>query len=152
QSVITELREIRAGMKLDPKKKIAAEFSSEDDAVRTLVVQNRAAVLRLAMLSDIQTKRGHLPAAGGMVRSTAQFDVRVAFAEGLNAASEAAKLRKEIERLEKDIAVKEQRLADKTFRSKAPPQIVKGLEATLAERQLEYEKLKNRFSQLDADA
>lgn len=152
QSAITELRDIRAELKLDPKKKIAAEFSSEDSSARILVEQNRDAILRLAILSGLHTLEGHLPASGGLVRSTAQFDVRVAFAEGLDVAAEAARLRKEIERLEKDIAAKQQRLADDTFRSKAPEQIVKGLETTLAERLVEYEKLKDRFSQLAGGA
>jgi valyl-tRNA synthetase len=152
QSVITELRNIRADMKLDPKKKIAAEFSSEDVATRQLLEQNRDAILRLAILSDLKLSHGHLPASDGMVRSTAGFDVRVAFGEGLDVAAEVAKLRKEIERMEKDIAAKQQRLADETFRSKAPEQIVKGLETMLAERLVEYGKLKDRFSQLEGGA
>ena len=51
-------------------------------------------------------------------------------------------MRKELERLTKDIASKQQRLEDQTFRSRAPEHIVKGLETTLAERRAEFEKLK----------
>jgi valyl-tRNA synthetase len=152
QSAITEFRDIRAELKLDPKKKIAAEFSSEDSSARNLVELNRDAILRLAILSGLHMQERHLPASGGLVRSTAHFDVRVAFAEGLDVAAETARLRKEIERLEKDIAAKQQRLADETFRSKAPEQIVRGLEATLAERLVECDKLKSRFSQLEGGA
>ncbi|HEV1992805.1 MAG TPA: valine--tRNA ligase, partial [Candidatus Acidoferrum sp.] len=124
QRGIGELRNIRADMKLDPKKKIAAEFSSPDPAIRDLVERNAGAFLRLASLSGLRITTDKLPTAGGTVRSTAQFDVRVAFAEGVDIAAEVGKLRKEVERLEKDIASKERRLADEDFRSKAPGQIV----------------------------
>jgi hypothetical protein len=42
-------------------------------------------------------------------------------------------------------------LADKTFRSRAPAEIVRQLEATFAERQLEFAKLTERLAQLEAD-
>ncbi|MBZ5541416.1 MAG: valine--tRNA ligase [Acidobacteriia bacterium] len=152
QEIIGALRNVRAEMKLDPRKKIAADFSSGDAAVRELIARNREPILRLAILSDLRISAASLPTAGGTLRSTARFDVRVAFAEGLDAASEMAKLRKEKERLEKDIAGKQGRLADETFRSKAPEQIVRGLEATLAERRIEYEKVAQRLAELERGA
>jgi len=60
-------------------------------------------------------------------------------------------LRKDLEQLSKDIASKQQRLEDQTFRSRAPEHIVKGLETTLAERRMEYEKLKERLKQLEGN-
>ncbi|HYA97695.1 MAG TPA: valine--tRNA ligase [Methylomirabilota bacterium] len=150
QDVVTALRDMRAGLKLDPKKKVAAQFSSEGKAWRDLVQRNLPTLLRLAVLSELSIGSERLPTAGGLVRSVlAKFEVRIALSEGLDIAAEARKLRKEIERLEKDIAAKRQRLDDDTFRTKAPESIVKGLEATLAERVLEREKLMTRFSQLE---
>ena len=85
-----------------------------------------------------------------MVRSTSQFDLRIQFeGEPVDAKAETAKLKKEKERLEKDVASKKQRLADDTFRSRAPAEIVRGLEATLAERQIEYQKIVERLAQLE---
>jgi len=49
----------------------------------------------------------------------------------------------------KDIASKQLRLEDPTFRSRAPEHIVKGLESTLAERQAELAKLKERLATLE---
>ncbi len=43
---------------------------------------------------------------------------------------------------------KQKRLADESFRSKAPAKIVRDLEVTLAERQAEYQKLLDRLKQL----
>jgi valyl-tRNA synthetase len=63
--------------------------------------------------------------------------------------AEIDKLRKDVEQLAKNIASNQQRLEDQTFRSRAPEHIVKGLETTLAERQSELEKLKERLQTLE---
>ena len=149
QEIIVAARNIRADLKLDPKRKVAAEFSAADAAVRALVEANRKAILRLATLSDLQTLGGHLDPGAGAVRSTAAFDLRIPFGEAVDVRGEVVRLRKEKERLARDVESKKSRLADEAFRSRAPEEIVRGLEATLRERQTEYQKLTERLAQLE---
>ena len=54
QEVVTALRTIRAELKLDPKKKVAAEFSTADASSRDLVHANRTAIERFAVLSELR--------------------------------------------------------------------------------------------------
>jgi valyl-tRNA synthetase len=153
QEVIVALRNIRAEMKLDPKKKIAAEFSSADQRARQVIESSREGILRLAVLSELKVNAERLPQSGGAVRSTALFDVRVAYAaETVDIAVEGARLRKQIEGLEKAIAAKERQLADETFRSRAPEKVVRALETTLAEQTTELQKLRSRLEELKAAA
>jgi len=149
QEIIIAARNIRAEMKLDPKRKVAADFSATDPAIRKLVEQNLEPVLRLAGLSELHVSSGRLDPAGGTMRSSAQFDLRVAYGEGVDKTAEIAKVKKEIERLAKDIEAKQSRLADEAFLSKAPPKIVEELRATLATRQIEHQKLIERLAQLE---
>ena len=149
QEIVTAARNIRAEMKLDPKRKVAADFSTGDAGVRALVEENLDPLLRLASLSGLQISSGHLDAAGAAVRSTAQFDLRIAYGDTVDKPAEIARLKKEIERLAKDIASKQTRLGDETFLSKAPAKIVDDLKATLAGRQLEHAKLVDRLGQLE---
>jgi valyl-tRNA synthetase len=139
-------------MKLDPKKKVSAEFSSLDPRVREILAENREGVLRLATLSELKISAERLPQAGGALRSTSQFDVRIDYADAADRGAELVRLRKETERLMKDIASKERQLANDTFRSRAPEDIVKGLETTLAERRVELSKLSQQLSQLESGA
>ena len=148
QEIIIAARNIRAEMKLDQKRKVAADFSTADPEIRKLVEQNLDPLLRLASLSALQISTGHLDSAGGSVRSTAQFDLRIAYGEGVDKQAEIAKLKKEIERLAKDIESKQKRLADEVFLSKAPGKIVDDLKTTLAARQIEHQKLLDRLKQL----
>ncbi len=154
QEVIVALRNIRAEMKmLEPRKKVAAEFSSVDEETRDVIEAKRDGIARLAALSELKISAGHLPQAGGSVRSTAHFDVRIAFAaDTVDVAGESARLRKEIEGLEKAIASKEKQLGDATFRSRAPEKIVRTMEATLTEQKLELQKLRRRLEELDKAA
>jgi valyl-tRNA synthetase len=148
QEIIIAARNLRAEMKLDPKRKVAADFASQTAAVRELATRQMAAVLQLANLSALHISSGHLEAGGAGIRSTARFDLRMAYGEAVDKPAETARLKKEFERLEKDIESKEKRLADQTFRSKAPADVVRAMETTLAERKAELQKLRARLDQL----
>ena len=104
------------------------------------------------MLTDLKIGDTRLTQAGGAVRSSAQFDLRVEYTETVDASAERAKIAKEIEGLEKAIASKEKQLGDETFRSRAPEKIIRGLEATLASQRIELAKLMERLAQLNQHA
>jgi len=149
QDVITALRNIRAEMKLDPKKKVPAEFWSTAQLVRNRVQAESEAISRLAFLSALNISPRPLEQAGGAVRSTAEFDVRIAYSDVVDSEMEKARLRKEIDGLQKAISSKESQLSNETFRSRAPEKIIRGLEATLAEQRIELQKLLDRLRQIE---
>ncbi len=152
QEIITDLREIRASMKLDPKRRVAAECSVENPPLGAAVHRNLEPVLRLARLSEMHISSNKLHAKAGMARSRALFEVRILFDKALDTQAEIARLRKEIERLGKDIESKQQRRGDPEFRKKAPPRVQETLAASMVERQLEREKLVQRLKELEGGA
>ncbi len=85
----------------------------------------------------------------GVIRSTRDFDLFIAYEAAFDVTGEVARLRKELDRLTRDIASKQLRLEDQTFRSRAPEHIVRGLETTLTERRAEFDKLGERLTQLE---
>ncbi|MGH9738092.1 MAG: valine--tRNA ligase [Candidatus Acidiferrales bacterium] len=154
QEIVVAARNIRAEMKLEPRRKVAADFFAGGPMRRTLVQENMDAILRLASLSELRILRGHADAgsaeaANGIVRSTAAFDLRIAYNEGVDKQAEIARLQKEIDRLVKDTESKRKRLTDENFTSKAPEKVVDALRATLEERQLELRKLRERLRQME---
>jgi valyl-tRNA synthetase len=149
QNVIVALRNIRSEMKLDPKKKVVAELWSADRTTRNLIEANRDGILRLATLSDLTVSAERLPQIGAAVRSTAQFDVRIAYAGVMDVAAEISRIQKEIEKAERDIASKERQLANNTFRSRAPEKIIRNMEAALEERRAELTRFQERLDQLE---
>jgi len=148
QEIVVCARNIRAEMKLDPKKKVAADFSSRGLMLRNLLQENMDPVLRLASLSELRVSSEHLDPTGAAMRSTAAFDLRIAYGDTGDKQAEIARLKKQIAEKERDIESKQKRLADETFTSKAPGHIVDALRATVAERQLELKKLRDLLEQL----
>jgi valyl-tRNA synthetase len=139
---------MRAEMKVDQKKKVAADFSSKDAAARQLIATNLDAFTRLGALSAVHVSGDALSSEGAAVRSTSKFDLRIAYGEAMDKAAEIPKLQKEIERLSKDIETKKARLADESFTSKAPAKVIEDFKATLAGREVEHQKLVERLKQL----
>jgi valyl-tRNA synthetase len=148
QRVITSVRVGRADNKIDAKKKIAAELSSQDVAVRELVKGNLEPIQRLAALSSFLVTSSHLTGKG-YFHNTPEFDVHIPFEEIVNPQAEMARLKKDREGLRKAIASKEAQLGNETFRSRAPEMIIKGLETTLAQQRIELEKLCKRLADLE---
>ncbi|HXR33052.1 MAG TPA: valine--tRNA ligase [Verrucomicrobiae bacterium] len=149
QEVIQGLRTVRSEMKLDPKKKVAAEFSSADAAVRAVVEANREGMVRLGLLSELRITAEKLREGSGGMRSTSHFDLQIPYpAETTDAGTEIARLKKEMEGLQKAIASKEKQLGNKTFRERAPEPIIKQMEEALASQRIELHKMSDRLKQL----
>jgi len=149
QEVVTALRTIRAELKLDPKKRVQADFSTGDAATSNLIETNLSAITRFAVLSELRiAPRQTFQAGTEAQRSTALYDVRIAYSDTVDVAAEKIRLKKETEGLQKAVASKERQLGDDTFRSRAPEKIIKVLEATLAEQRIELKKLQDRLARL----
>jgi valyl-tRNA synthetase len=150
QEVIQGFRTVRSEMKLDPKKKVAAEFASAAATTRGVLEANREAIQRLGNLSGLSVVAGKLAEGGGGMRSTAEFDLRIPYAEEtIDVAAELGRLKKEIEGLEKAIASKEKQLGNETFRSRAPEKIIAQMEEVLAGQRVELGKMVERKTQLE---
>jgi valyl-tRNA synthetase len=148
QEIIIASRNVRAEMKVDPKKRVPAELSISNPAARNLVQVNLDPVIRLATLSELRLSGDKLSADGGAIRSTALFDLKIAYGDAVDKVAEAARLKKDIDRLAKDIESKQSRLADESFTSKAPAHVVENLRTAMVERQLELKKLHERLKLL----
>ena len=148
QEIIAAARNIRAGMGVDVKKRSDAGYASDDPGVINAVSHNLDPILRLANLSNLI--KGERQVRAGVMYSTSRLELWITRGEMSEGEKEAEKikLKKEIERLAKDIESKKARLADETFLSKAPAKIVEDLKATLAAREIEHQKLRDRLSQL----
>src|SRR5712692_2011488 len=143
QDIIVKARSIRSESKIDPKQRVEMDYADTASNyvdthgtveglatphIDTPLNTHLNTVMRLALLSNINFKSAPLDPSEGPVRSSPQFDLRIRYTDGKNSGDEILKVRKDIERLGKDIEAKQRRLEDETFRSSAPENIVKGLE------------------------
>ncbi|HXZ11513.1 MAG TPA: valine--tRNA ligase [Candidatus Sulfotelmatobacter sp.] len=147
QEIVVAARNIRAEMKLDPKRKVNAYIYSPETNVQELVGQNLDPLKRMASLSELLPTNVKIDPVGFAFRTTAKFDIYIPY-DAADIKAEIARLTKEIERLTNDIDSKEARLADEAFRTKAPSKVLSNFEATLKERQAERERLLEQLGML----
>ncbi|MGH9747339.1 MAG: valine--tRNA ligase [Candidatus Acidiferrales bacterium] len=147
QDTTTTDRTARAENKIDPRKQLTGWVLPLDPSYATLIEQQKAFVAVMAN-TNIHIVTALNPSKGP-VYSTGQYQYQLEVGQAIDKTSEIARLKKEAERLAKDIESKKSRLADETFLSKAPPKIVDDLKATLAARQIELQKLLDRLKQLE---
>ncbi len=85
----------------------------------------RAIVERLARVSAIDYVSEALEGSG--VRSTPVFDVQVVYEKQIDVAAEAARLEKELARLQKEQTGAEAKLGNESFLAKAPAPVIEGI-------------------------
>jgi valyl-tRNA synthetase len=148
QEIIATARNLRAELKLDPRKPMDANFFAATPRLRALVEINIAAVRQFAALSALSFIDARMNPADGPLRSTADFDIRIPYETVADIPGELAALGKEKERLEGIITGQEKQLGNPAFSSKAPPAVIAKLQESLAERKAEHAKVSQRISHL----
>jgi len=126
QELIVTVRNLRAETKVEQKQKVPIEVFSHGPEIWGVVQNNREAIERLANVLSI-AEVSELQARQAPSRSTARFDVRLVYEKKIDVAAERARLQKEIEQYEKEIANGQRQLQNKQFLEKAPAQVVEGI-------------------------
>jgi valyl-tRNA synthetase len=147
QDLIVNVRNVRAELKVEPKVKVPIELFAQEPGIRSMIEQNHGAVERLANVENISFVDGSLAKQAG-ARSTARFDVHVIYERKIDVAAERGRLKKELERLEKEFANNQRQLGNEQFLSKAPEKVVEGLRRREQELKGMLEKLKNQMDGL----
>lgn len=148
REAITALRNVRAEMKIDARRKVAAALASTEPAVLDLFREHQDAIRRLAHLSQLELQTGHLSAEDGVLRAAVRFDARVALSDA-DRAPEVRRLRQEKEKLEGELARMREQLENRQFRAKAPAEVVRAMERRQAEYNTQYQKIVTLLGSLE---
>ncbi len=131
QTIVIAARTLRADFKLGPKELQAALYTAIP--VDHPEVIEKLAHVKLQIHADRPSK------LEGAVRSTPDFDLQIAVPIA-DAATQRARLEKELEQYRKLIADKDRQLSNEKFLAGAPPQVVQSLREKRAEYQAQFEK------------
>jgi valyl-tRNA synthetase len=152
QEIIAAARNLRAELKLDPRKPMEANFFAATAKLRAMMESNMGAMKQFAALSALNFVGARMNPADGPLRSTSDFDIRIPYETVADIPGELSALRKEKERLEGIIAGQEKQLGNPAFSGRAPAAVIAKLQESLAERKTEHGKIAQRISQLDGTA
>jgi valyl-tRNA synthetase len=147
QDLIVNVRNLRAELKVEPKVRVPIELFAPDPAIRAMIEQNHGAVERLGNVDKIIFVDGSLAKHAG-ARSTARFDVHVIYERRIDVAVESERVKKDLEKIEKESANNQRQLSNEQFLAKAPEKVVEGLRRRAQELTLLREKMKQQLDEL----
>jgi valyl-tRNA synthetase len=149
QDLIVSVRNLRAAMKVEPKVKTPIQVYAHEAEIRKLIEENRRAIendrqANIESITFVESSLARLPGA----RHTARFDVHLIYEQKIDVTAECERLKKELEKLEKDIASGQSRLDNEGFLTKAPASVVDGLRKQLQENQVLRDKTQSKRKEL----
>ena len=142
KEAVRSIRNVRTGMNVPPSKKAKVFVVSEDEAVRTVFENGKVFFASLGYASEVLVqadKEGIDEDAVSAV--TGKAVIYMPFAELVDIDKEIERLKKEEEKLTKELARVNGRLSNERFISKAP-------EAKIAEEREKLEKYTNMMEQV----
>ena len=149
QDLIVSVRNLRAELKVEPKVKVPIEVFAHEPGIRTMLERNLGALLldrpaNVEKITFVESSLASLPGA----RSTSRFDVHAIYEKKIDIAAERERLTKELDKIEKQLASAQARLANEQFLSKAPPHVVEGLRKQVEELTVLREKVVAKLKEL----
>ncbi len=140
------LRAAKNELGIPPGAKLEAYVAAPSDLARIIMAENRAALERLARLSEI-----HVLAApdGPAMQVMAGSDVFVIPLEGvIDIAAEKARLNKALQNAEKEVGSLAKRLENPKFVEKAKPEAVEKAKADMEQHVSEADRLRSALARL----
>ncbi len=147
QDLIVSVRNLRAELKIEPKVRVPIEVHAHETGIRKLIEENRGSVERLASVESVAFVESSLSQQTG-ARSTARFDVHVLYEKKVDAVAEQARLTKDLERIEKEMANGQRQLGNESFLAKAPVEVVEGIRRRAQELEVLRAKAQDGLKEL----
>ncbi|HWP86003.1 MAG TPA: hypothetical protein VNN17_12475, partial [Terriglobia bacterium] len=132
----------------DARRKIPAELYSEKETVANLLNEHRQTIERLASLSELRPSARPLSQEGGAMRALPDYSLKLVLADAVDAEAERARLRKELQKLEKELSSLRHQLDNEQFLAKAPRQVVVHLRARREEVATQAAKIQDTLHKL----
>ncbi len=127
QELVVATRNAKAEMGLQ-KQKPSLHVASEDLRLLEIFRTHQETILRLAGLEALHLTRGHLAADLSDVRAGVSFDLRILHEEKVDHEAERARLLKDKQKLEQQLARVRTQLSNQEFLARAPQEVVRGAE------------------------
>ena len=123
--VVTAVRTIRATYEVDRKRRLDATLVAADPADRAFFAQHEAMIRHLALLGGL-TMVGEAGDAAGTIRQPVDTaELRIPMAGLFDVAAETARLSREAEKVEAELASLGKKLGNPQFVDRAKPEVVK---------------------------
>lgn len=150
KDVIVGVRNIRGEMNISPAKAIPLLLKNGDSEDQRRLKQNQQFLITLAKLENITWLNADDDAPLSATSLVGQMEMLVPMAGLIDTAAETARLSKEIDKLQKDLARIDGKLNNPKFMDKAPADVVNKEREKQAKQQQSLDKLSLQLQQIQA--
>ncbi|MBI4459061.1 MAG: class I tRNA ligase family protein, partial [Acidobacteria bacterium] len=148
KEIIVNIRNMRAEMRVDAKRKIPVVLYAVDGNAGRLSEQYRQAIERLANLSSLELVPEPVTSEGGVVRSLPEFALKIFSKDTLDPEAERGRLLREQQKLSRELEAVEKQLGNEQFLSKAPATVVASLRQRQSELTVQHSKVAETLEKL----
>jgi len=147
--LVSQVRAVRSEMRVPPGARIPLFLKGAGAPARDRLAAHRDLIVGLARLASAEATDAEIP-RGAVQDVIDEATLVLPIADVIDVAQERARLRKEIARLDGEIAKFEKKLANEGFLAKAPPEVVEEQKERRAEAVLARDKLGAAHRRLEA--
>jgi len=147
--VLRSVRNLRAGMKVEPKRDVRVLLSAPSGVLAMLETQ-RPLMKALARIDAIDLPQGQDPPQGAVAQLAGKVQVFMPLEGILDKGAERHRLEKELQKLKGLLSAQQLKLANESFVAKAPPAVVALERGKVAEFQASIGKLEKSLGDLGA--
>jgi len=151
QAVISAIRSIRTDHDVKKETGVEVRLLAESPMVRKLLEREASSIRLLARTTDdLVIEATGTPRPRGFATSSAgEIEVRVMLKGLVDATHEAARIERELKKIDKDLAGTEKKLSSPNFVDKAPPEVVAEAKARLEELKVARKRLEDGKGLID---
>lgn len=149
KDVITAVRNIRAECNIAPSKGLDLIFRNLPSVEQNVLENNRTLLQSMARLDNISALTQGEDAPLSVAKLVGNTELLVPMAGFINKEAELARLTKEIEKLNGEIARIENKLGNEAFVAKAPEQVIAKEREKMADYQSGLEKLQAQYQAIE---
>ncbi len=139
KSIITRVRNVRAERGFTPKDRFRLQVGQSNDRDEAFFRDYAYLLIELARLTDVTI--GEEPPAGSHQDVVEGFNIAIEFPEKIVSQDQIDRVRREVEKSEKELASLEVKLVNEQFLRNAPAAVVQQAQARQAELRARLEKL-----------
>jgi valyl-tRNA synthetase len=150
QELIVAARNAKAARGLQ-REKPSAQVASEDLQRLELFRKHQEHIVRLAGLEALHFVHGRMPANSDRIAVSASIDLRIFHESKVDVAAECARLQKERSKIEQSISQAQKQLENLEFLSRAPGEVVRGVEQRYAELSAHYKRILESLERLGCE-
>ena len=148
QEIIGNIRNMRAEMRVDARRKIPVALHAANGNVSRLSGEYKQAIERLANLSALNFVDDPLTSEGGAVRSLPEFALKIALKDAVDIEAERERLLREEQKLQRDLNALNGQLKNEQFLSKAPAKVVESMRQRHSELTVRRSKVSETLQNL----